>query len=126
MKKSTKLWLGILTFLPVIFISVFLFLFITLFLSNIYNFENIENNLRVDFIRSMIISFIFLVIAVIIKLGLLIYYVIHVSDNQKNDSTKKIMWILILVFVGTIGSIIYYFMEILPLPDNELEIAQDE
>jgi len=126
MKKSTKLWLGILTFLPVIFISVFLFLFITLFLSNIYNFENIENNLRVDFIRSMIISFIFLVIAVIIKLGLLIYYVIHVSDNQKNDSTKKIMWILILVFVGTIGSIIYYFMEILPLPDNELETAQDE
>jgi len=126
MKKSTKLWLGILTFLPVIFISVFLFLFITLFLSNIYNFENIENNLRVDFIRSMIISFIFLVIAVIIKLGLLIYYVIHVSDNQKNDSTKKIMWILILVFVGTIGSIIYYFMEILPLPDNKSETAQDE
>ena len=126
MEKSTKVWLGILTFLPVIFISVFLFLFITLFLSNIYNFENIENNLRVDFFRSMIISFIFLVIAVIVKLGLLIYYVIHVSDNQNNDSTKKIMWILILVFVGTIGSIIYYFMEILPLPNDKLEAIKDE
>ena len=126
MKKSTKVWLGILTFLPVIFISVFLFLFITLFLSNIYNFENFENNLREDFFRSMIISFIFLVIAVIIKLGLLIYYVIHVSDNENNDSTKKIMWILILVFVGTIGGVIYYFMEILPLPSDNLETIDDE
>ena len=126
MKKSTKVWLGILTFLPVIFISVFLFLFITLFLSNIYNFENFENNLREDFFRSMIISFIFLVIAVIIKLGLLIYYVIHVSDNENNDSAKKIMWILILVFVGTIGSVIYYFMEILPLPSDNLERIEDE
>jgi len=126
MKKSTKVWLGILTFLPVIFISVFLFLFITLFLSNIYNFENFENNLREDFFRSMIISFIFLVIAVIIKLGLLIYYVIHVSDNENNDSTKKIMWILILVFVGTIGGVIYYFMEILPLPSDNLETIEDE
>ena len=126
MKKSTKVWLGILTFLPVIFISVFLFLFITLFLSNIYNFENFENNLREDFFRSMIISFIFLVIAVIIKLGLLIYYVIHVSDNENNDSTKKIMWILILVFVGTIGGVIYYFMEILPLPSDNLERIEDE
>jgi len=126
MKKSTKVWLGILTFLPVIFISVFLFLFITLFLSNIYNFENFENNLKEDFFRSMIISFIFLVIAVIIKLGLLIYYVIHVSDNENNDSTKKIMWILILVFVGTIGGVIYYFMEILPLPSDNLERIEDE
>lgn len=126
MKKSTKVWLGILTFLPVIFISVFIYLFITLFLSNIYNFENNINNLGEDFFRSMIVSFIFLVIAVVVKLGLLIYYVIHVGDNQNNDSTKKIMWILILVFVGTIGSVIYYFMEILPLPSDNLETIEDE
>ncbi len=126
MKKSTKFWLGILTFIPVIFIGIFIFLFLTLFLTNIYNFESQESNFRVDFFGSMIVSFVFLVIALIVKLGLLIYYVIHVSDNKNNDSTKKIMWILILVFVGTIGSVIYYFMEILPLPNDKLETIQDE
>ncbi len=115
MTKSKKLWLGILTFLPVIFIGIFLFLFITLFLSKIYNYENSPGEQQVDFYKSMIISFIFIVLAVIVKLGLLIYYIIHVSDNKNNDNTKKIMWILILVFIGTIGSIIYYFTEIYPL-----------
>ncbi len=115
MTKSKKVWLGILTFLPIIFIGIFIFLFITLFLSNIYNFENNLDAQQVDFYRSMIIAFVFIVFAVIIRLVLLIYYLIHVSDNKNNDNTKKIMWILILVFVGTIGSIIYYFMEIYPL-----------
>jgi len=126
MKKSTKFWLGVLTFIPVIFIGIFIFLFLTLFLTSIYNFESQESNFRVDFFGSMMVSFVFLVFALIVKLGLLIYYVIHVSDNQNNDSTKKIMWILILVFVGTIGSIIYYFMEIYPLPTDNLELKDDE
>ena len=119
MTKSKKVWLGILTFLPVVFIGIFLFLFITLFLSNIYNFENNSDIQQLEFYRSMAIAFVFIMLAAIIRLGLLIYYLIHLSDNKSNDNTKKIMWILILVFVGTIGSVIYYFMEIYPLKTNQ-------
>lgn len=115
MTNSKKVLLGILTFLPFVFIGIFLFLFISLFLSNIYNFENNSGELQIGFYRSMVIAIVFIILAIIIKLGLLIYYIIHLSDNKNNDNTKKITWILILVFVGTIGSVIYYFMEIYPL-----------
>jgi hypothetical protein len=89
----------------------------------LYHFPELQNNsheVPINFIRSVFGAFIFLILAVIIKLGLMIYYMIHASDNINNDNTKKIIWILILVFIGTIGNIIYYFMEILPSDKNKI------
>jgi hypothetical protein len=89
----------------------------------LYHLPELQNNsheVPINFIRSVFGAFIFLILAVIIKLGLMIYYIIHASDNINNDNTKKIIWILILVFIGTIGNIIYYFMEILPSDKNKI------
>jgi len=121
MKKSNKIWLGILTFLPILFLIIY---FVFLFGAIFENFDELQNNngeFPIDFFQSIAWAFVFLLLAIIIKIGLMIYYIIDVSDNVKNDTTKKIMWILILVFVGTIGSIIYYFMEVYPSKKAELE-----
>jgi len=123
MNRSNKLWLGIITFLPLVFFTLFLIWFISIFINNIYVLQNSSGQPPVEIFRLMMLSFVFLALAIIIKLGLMIYYIIHVSDNQNNDNNKKIMWILILVFVGTIGNIIYYFMEIVPsLKTNNLNM----
>ncbi|MCK5638999.1 MAG: PLDc N-terminal domain-containing protein [Flavobacteriaceae bacterium] len=122
MKKLNKIWLGIFTFLPLLFLVIY---FVFLFGAIIANIDELQNNngeFPIDFFQSIAWAFAFLLLAIIIKIGLMIYYVIHVSENVKNDNTKKIMWILILVFVGTIGSVIYYFMEIYPSKKNELEV----
>ncbi len=53
------------------------------------------------------------------SLAIMIYYIVHANNNPNNDSGKKIMWIIILIFVSSIGCVVYYFVEILP-SDNKL------
>ncbi|NNC69819.1 MAG: hypothetical protein HKN90_03245 [Flavobacteriaceae bacterium] len=63
------------------------------------------------------------VLAVIIKLGMMIYYIIHVSNNTLKDTNTKIMWIVLLVLVSSIASLVYYFVEILPSPPSDKVIG---
>jgi len=120
MKKSSKIWLGILTFLPILFIAFFFISFFTVLITQIPELENNSNEFPREFLKSIFGAILFLILAIIIKIGLMIYYIIHASDNIINDNTKKIMWILILAFIGTIGSILYYFMEIYPSNNKNL------
>ena len=121
MKNSTKIWLGILTFIPLLFFAFFFVSFFTVLITQIPELENNNGEFPIVFLKSIFGSILFLIVAIIIKIGLMIYYVIHASDNIKNDNTKKIMWILILVFIGTIGSILYYFMEIYPSGNKKID-----
>ncbi len=121
MKKSTKIWLGILTISSILFFIIYLVGFFTIFINHIPELESNTGEFPLDFFKSIIGIFSFLFLSLILKIGLMIYYVIHASNNTNNDSSKKIMWILILVFVGFIGNIVYYFLEILPLKDTNLE-----
>ncbi len=120
MKKSSKIWLGILTFLPILFIAFFFISFFTVLITQIPELEKNSNEFPIEFLKSIFGAILFLILAIIIKIGLMIYYIIHASDNILNDNTKKIMWILILVFIGSIGSILYYFMEIYPSDNKNL------
>lgn len=125
MKKSTKIWLGILTFIPILFVAFFFVSLFTVLITQIPELENNSGEFPIEFFKSIFGAILFLLLAIIIKIGLMIYYIIHASDNIKNDNTKKIMWILILVFIGTIGSVLYYFMEIYPLDDKKLDTKRN-
>lgn len=115
MSTSNKVWLGILTFLPFVFFIVYLVLFFTLFLGSIHHLEQSQHDeFPIQFIRDLFIVFIPLIISGIISLIITIYYIVHANSNKKNDTAKKIMWTIILIFVSCIGCIVYYFVEILP------------
>lgn len=114
MPRSGKIWLGILTSLPIVcFLAYIVILFGTLF----FTFSEIElgkqdpSYLFVDGFKWMFLS---LFLAILTGIGLLIYYIIHVVKNQKFDNTMKLIWILVFLFANGIGTIIYYFVEILP------------
>jgi hypothetical protein len=68
-----------------------------------------------EFLQSLIWFILLVFITATISLGIKIYYIVHTYNNAENDTNKKIMWTLILIFTGIIGSIIYYFVEIIPL-----------
>jgi len=51
----------------------------------------------------------------IASLGVKIYYIVHVNNTEGNDANKKVMWTLILIFLGLIASVVYYFIEIAPI-----------
>ena len=72
-----------------------------------------------EFMANFAIMFIFIIIASLMSLGLMIYYIIHANNNPKNDSNKKLMWTLVLIFASSIASIVYYFVEIMPIKTEE-------
>lgn len=115
MSSSSKIWLGILTFLPFVLFIVYLTLFLTLFLESVHQIDQSHHDeFPVQFIRNIFIVFIPLIIAGVISLILTIYYIVHANNNVKNDTAKKIMWTVILIFVSSIGCVVYYFVEIVP------------
>lgn len=117
MKNSTKVILGILTFLPMLLVLTYVFYIFMAFIPTAIQLENSHQEVPVELFRSLSVMIFLIVLALIIKLGIMIYYIVHASNNPKNENNTKIMWIVLLVLVGSISSIVYYFIEILPSKD---------
>jgi len=63
----------------------------------------------------------FVVLAIILGLlscGMLIFYLVHAGTNKKISTAMKIIWVLLLLFFGTLVEVVYFFMEI--VPDNSM------
>ncbi len=119
MKSSTKFWLAIFTFLPLVLLILFFGFIFTVFLENIIELENNHGEFPMEFLQSFIWFFTLIILMVVVSLGIKIYYIVHTNNNAANDTNKKIMWTLILIFAGIVGSIVYYFIEIVPLKTIE-------
>lgn len=123
MSTTKKVWLGILTFLPFILTLVYIIYFFSFFLETIIHAERNHNEFPIEFFQSLSVMIVVVVLAVIIKLGIMIYYIVHVSNNKEKDSNTKIMWIVLLVLVSSIASFVYYFVEILPSKPSDKVIG---
>ncbi|NOR29397.1 MAG: hypothetical protein GQ540_12815 [Lutibacter sp.] len=119
MKSSTKFWLAFFTFLPIVFLIAFFVFFFTVFLENAITLEHHQNEFPVEFFRSLAWFIPLIILMAITSLGIKIYYIVHTNNKTDNDTNKKIMWTLLLIFTGSIGSIVYYFIEIVPLKKIE-------
>ena len=117
MKNSTKVILGILTFLPMLLVLTYVFYIFMAFIPTAIQLENSHQEVPVELFRSLSVMIFLIILALIIKLGIMIYYIVHASNNPKNENNTKIMWIVLLVLVGSISSIVYYFIELLPSKD---------
>ena len=115
MKSSTKFWLAIFTFLPLVFLILFFGFFFTVFLENIIELDNHHGEFPLEILTSIFWFIILVIIMAIASLGIKIYYIVHTNNQAANDTNKKIMWTLILIFGGTVAAIVYYFIEIIPL-----------
>ncbi len=113
MTKNKKIVLGIFTFLPVLSILVYIFVFFNFFFSSIGTPAN-DPFIEQVFFKNFFILFVLILIAILAGFALMIYYIIHVNSNPNFDSNQKLMWILILVLSSFLGNIIYYFIEIVP------------
>jgi len=122
MKSSTKFLLGILTFLPLILILTYILFIFTNFIPTAIRLENSNQDFPLELFKSLSVMIFIIIIALIFKLGIMVYYIVHASNNPKNETNTKIMWIVLLVLVGTVSSIVYYFIEILP-SDNKLNVS---
>jgi hypothetical protein len=108
MSKNTKILVGILTILP--FIS---FIFgIWLSISVITQFDHSSNAPDTAALRGLASFAIILGFAILLSIGLLIYYIVHAVNNKSLSSEERLMWILLFVFISTIAFMIYWILRI--------------
>lgn len=123
MTKNKKILLGILTFLPYVFIAIYFFAFFISF-SGIFiaSHNNYEPNPDILF-GNFALVFIIIMLASLLSIGLMIYYIIHIANNPKFDETNRLIWILIIIFANLIGYSIYWYLQIWKV-DNGVPLKQ--
>lgn len=133
MTRTRKIWLGILTFLPIVFFIGYFIAFFVFFIGMFQDIGEINNNTNpsnnLEFLNNMgtffIVVFLLIFFIIFMGLGIMIYYIIHANKNPLNDSNKKLMWTLVLIFTSTIGCIVYYFVEIVPLGKSSKKLEPE-
>ncbi len=109
MNKRNKIFLGILTFLPIIYI-IFFVLFIIFNL--IFSFEGKSFKLGLE--KYFITVFLLHFLTMFIVFSLFIVYLMNIIKNERLDQTHKLLW-AILIFVGNIIAMVaYFFIYIFP------------
>jgi hypothetical protein len=110
MSRSSKLLIGILSFLPIILLVVFLIMFASIF-PRFFEWENYEPAPQEVFgVFGPII--ILGILMAIVSLGLLIFFIMHLIRYKTMEPVERIIWILVFLFVGTIGYPIYWYMRV--------------
>jgi uncharacterized membrane protein len=111
MSNNRKILLGLLSILPIIMTVVYM----AVMFSNFFYFFPHANNDQAfpeEFFRHFLGIFAIIILMSFLHIGLLIYYIIHLVNNNHIDPTERIVWILIFVFAGMVGFPIYWYMRI--------------
>lgn len=116
MNALSKFLLGFFTFLPIVLVILFFGFFFSTFLEIILELEQNQyhNDFPLEFVHYFFWFIAFIILISFVSLGIRIYYIVDTNSRTENDTNKRIMWTLLLIFVGTIASVVYYFIEILP------------
>src|SRR4249920_1563257 len=123
MSRSSKIILGILSFLP--------FLLLIFYMGAVFNFvlemiqisHQSEKPDAVFMWTRMAGVFIWAIVLGILTLGLKIYYIIHAINNKLIDQTEKIVWVLVFIFFGIVGYPAYWISRIWNVRDNTTSIS---
>jgi phage shock protein PspC (stress-responsive transcriptional regulator) len=73
-------------------------------------------------IGNFIVLFLLITVLVISALGMMIYYIIDISNNKTLDSNNRLIWILLLVFGGFIANAIYWYLYVWKETDTKSQI----
>uniref|UniRef100_UPI00404A6F0B hypothetical protein n=1 Tax=Flavobacterium sp. TaxID=239 RepID=UPI00404A6F0B len=127
LSKTQKIIIGILHFLPIIGIISYFFFFFSFFFGNLESLEtdNLDGKPPVALFQGFIGAFIILILTGLVSLGIKIFDIVHLTKSNKNDTGNKVLiWVLLFIFTGNIAEIVYYFLEILPEKNQDIEIIK--
>ncbi len=109
LSKSSKIILGILTFLPLI-VGVGSVIFGIVQMISLFFSE--DPTMPMLFLSYLVHIIPYLFFFFLIYLGLGIFYLVHIIQNKSLDSEKKFLWIVVLIVLNTITMPVYWFIYI--------------
>ena len=115
MSKTKKIWLGVLSFSPLVVTTLFIGI-ILLFYAKII-FGAIDGSLAYSDGRELIFFAVFLIIfGLLMNISIyltLIIFIICIVKNKRIGDTAKILYLVGMYFLYTIVPIVYFFIEII-------------
>jgi len=125
---NNKYWQGFFAIGPIVMFILFFvayFFFIFSFISHMPELENSGSEMPpTSMFAGMGVFMLFLLLMIFVSLGSLIFYIMHAVKNPNlKQGNTLVVWILLFVFVGGIGKLIYWIVEILgKRGENQLNI----
>ena len=110
MSKGSKLLLGLLSILPLILAAVIIIEVFLIFPEILYWNHNEPEPYTV--FSTFAPVFITSIIAAFLSLGLLIFFIIHMLNNKKIESSERLIWIIVFLLAGVVGYPIYWYLRI--------------
>jgi hypothetical protein len=116
MKRSTKIWLGIATIWPIIYLALF---FVVIFA--VFIVAGLDPGTHVPvgnpppsifFPVGFIAFFVLHMLTIMDTLGLMVFYIIRVFKTEQLDQNMKIMWMLLLFFMGMMAQPVFWYLYI--------------
>lgn len=109
MNKSSKVWYGILSILPLIFFIAYFITFISFFFTLI----NQSSSSTVQPLPTAFLSmFVVLFLAVITMLINIVIFLIHAINNKTLTDNERLIWIIMFIFLGFVAFPVYWYMRI--------------
>lgn len=110
--KTGKIFLGVLT-IGQLFLSLLIIVWIFAAFLPVFT-EISQTNVENAMIGTIGNFLIFGIVLTAISVGLLIFYMIHAGTNIHISTSMRVVWIVLLLVVGAIVQVVYFFMEIVP------------
>jgi hypothetical protein len=117
MKKSTKIWLGIATIWPIAYIFLFvggilLTIAIGAALDPGPHAPVHDSQGSILFPLGFIAFFLVHILTILGSLALTVFYIIRVFKTEQLDQNMKIMWMLLLFFMGMLAQPVFWYLYI--------------
>jgi hypothetical protein len=114
MSKNTKLWLGILSFLPLVLSFIIAGLVIKNFVGLLgLALEDAPADVAGMYIvKDYIVITIFSVFTALLNFCQMLVFIILCVKNDRLENNSKILYIVFLIIFSNITALVYFFMEI--------------
>ena len=109
LNKPGKIILGIVTFLPLLLAISIIGFVIFHFFSMFFSQEPAMPMMYFSYL-SYLLPYIFP--AILLSLGLFIFYVVHIIQNASLDAEKRILWIVITFMAYALATPIYWYVHV--------------
>ncbi|MCH2199197.1 MAG: PLDc N-terminal domain-containing protein [Flavobacteriales bacterium] len=113
-----KILLGIATVFPFILMVLYVLSFFPMAFIAHEPGDMSDPSLGIFSIGLTLILFILMMVS---SIALFVYYLVHVVNNSRLDSSNRLIWALVILFFANIGYLVYWYFQIWKEEDDRVE-----